>query len=106
MKREAAKVQAKANGRPCTDTWLCTNAKLIVEHLTEAVWDDGKPRVTSTLTVFVEDGCLKVSLNDRDQCRSLYASAESVQGAIKAIEEALATGATDWRAWRTGGKKK
>ncbi len=79
---------------------------LLVEHLGTQKYEDGSSRETSTLSVFTEDGGLRVALNDRDNRRSLYVSADSLEGCLKALEAMLADDRAAWRAWKTGGKKK
>jgi len=76
------------------------------EYLSTTTWEDGGDRQTSTVTVFVEEGAFKAALNDRDQQRSLYATAETLEGAFLALEKALSGGTADWRAWHVRGKKK
>lgn len=77
----------------------------VYEYLVTSKWDDGSERESSTLSVFVEDGMLKIALNDRDQHRSLYVSAETLQGALAALEKAVSGSMPEWRSWGKRGKK-
>jgi len=105
MKREEAKETAKKTGHTCPDAWMRANCPTVVSYLWETAWDDGKGRETSTLTIFLEDGCLKLALNDRACMRSLYVTSTSLQDALKTMEEALREGVVDWRAWKGSRKK-
>jgi hypothetical protein len=69
------------------------------EYLTCDTWPDGKRRQTSTLSIFVEDGKVKASLNDRAMQRGLYATGSSLGDALLCLEHAIATDRADWRAW-------
>jgi hypothetical protein len=69
----------------------------IWEMLTTAAWPDGSPRTLSTLTIFVEDGQIKLCLNDRDQGLTGWASAGNVEEALKAMEAALKEDRMEWR---------
>lgn len=76
----------------------------ITEYLSKSLYEDGKPRQTSTLTVFIEGGMVKVALNDRDVERSSYMSGEGLEDALRSLEKHLVEEKVDWRAW--GGKRK
>jgi len=73
----------------------------IHEYLTEATQEGGGHRQTATLLIFYEDGYWKVCLNDRQNGRSLWASAAGLLGALLALEEDLEAGGTGWR--KSGG---
>lgn len=68
-----------------------------VEYLTLEEWSPGKPRQRSTLTMFIEDGHVKLCLNDRDQARTGWASGATLEAALEALEADLAAGLTEWR---------
>lgn len=78
----------------------------LVEYLSCSAWDDGSERERSTLSVFIEEGRVKVCLNDREFERSLYASGDTLAGVLAALEKALAADACEWRMWKGKGKKK
>jgi hypothetical protein len=54
--------------------------------------------VPGTLLLFVEAGRLKGCLNDRDMARSVFVSAESLEGLLDAMETGLADETLEWRA--------
>lgn len=76
----------------------------LVEYLSLGRYEDGTPRQPSTITVFIESGRVKLSLNDRDVERSAYVTGEGLEDALKTMERHLVEGKADWRSW--GGKKK
>jgi len=78
----------------------------IMAFLTDVAYDDGTPRELSTISLFVEDGMFKAALNDKDMRRSLYVTAESMLGALGALEATLLRGGGDWRPWNKATKKK
>lgn len=82
------------------DEWA-THYPLLSEHLTHVLWADGSPRQPSTLTMFVEDGTIKLCLNDREGSCSLFRSSGSLGGALAGLEGALSAGGkADWKPWR------
>jgi len=76
------------------------------EFLTCDKWDDGKSRVTGSLSLFIEQGVWKACLNDRDTEASLYVTGETTLACMKALEGRLdGTKEADWRAWKKKGKR-
>jgi hypothetical protein len=65
--------------------------------LTSSLTPKGAPRKTSSITLFCEDGSFKASLNERELGLSLYATGESVQGALEALELRLCAPKVEWR---------
>lgn len=72
--------------RPCLAAWMTE---------TET---NGRARITASLTLFTEDGKVKAALADRDGGYVLFRSAETTEGLLDALEEALSSGKADWRA--------
>jgi hypothetical protein len=69
--------------------------------LTLAKWPDtGKRRQTSSLSVFVDAGVLKVSLNDKDGGQSCFVTGGTLDDCLEALERALQEDRTDWRKWK------
>lgn len=69
----------------------------LMEFLTVDSYPDGEVRQRSTLLVFVEEGVVKVCLNDRAEERSLWRSAASMEDCLLELETALQSEGTDWR---------
>jgi len=63
-------------------------------------YEDGGYRQTATLLFFLDQGGLKVCLNDRDGARCLFRTGGSITGCIAALEEALTNDTADWKAKR------
>jgi hypothetical protein len=85
-----------------SDIELSSRFPALTEYLTEAVMDDGKHRVTSTITISCEDGVWKACLNDRPQHQGdwlfqLYKSSDTFEGALAALDGALQDGTAEWR---------
>lgn len=69
----------------------------ICEYVSTAQWEDGTPRETSTLLLFVEDGLWKCCLNDRAVGRSGWRAADTLQGVLDALEAVLREDCVEWR---------
>jgi len=78
----------------------------LLEYLSQTTWDDGSPRLTSTLLVFIDDGVLKVCLNDRACERALWVASGTFSGALAELDESLANPQAPWRASRPGRPQK
>jgi hypothetical protein len=76
----------------------------ITEYLTTTSWDDGTARKPSTISLFVEQGVVKLALNDRAYERTLFVSGESLRSALVTMDAALAAASIPWVAWK--GKRK
>lgn len=66
-------------------------------HLTETVWDDGKPRKTATLLLFAENGRWKGFFHDRDGKRGFWVTAEAWEGLLDALEGSVESSSTEWK---------
>lgn len=69
----------------------------LIEYLTLTRYDDGSPRETATLTIFVHDGQLKASLNDRACSRVGFLTVRSLEGLLSDLEAKLQADDLDWR---------
>lgn len=110
MARFAKRPPRGPNGGPVTvvadDPYMTTNYPAIWEYLTLELYEDGKRRQRSTLMVMVEDGGVKCCLNDRDNARSLWVTAASLEAALAALEIALAgEDGAGWRYYQPTGKR-
>lgn len=78
----------------------------LYEYLFHEVFDDGTPRVTSSLSIFTEAGALKLALNDREQDLVAFLTIEDVQSGLETLESRLCADSLDWRPSRGGRAKK
>lgn len=77
----------------------------LIEYLTRTSYDDGSPRQTSTVMVFIDQGHVKACLNDRDAGRAGWMSADALGSVLDELERALADDSIDWRASRGDNKR-
>jgi hypothetical protein len=47
--------------------------------------------------IFCDNGVLRVCVNDRDNNRSVFFTADTMDGALMAAENAIATNTADWK---------
>lgn len=105
-KARAVKVLSSA-GDEYVDGVLSKSHPFIHAFLTSTQGEKkGEIRLTSTLTLCVDDGTPKAILNDREEQASLFASGESFAAAQDALERKLAEGTKEWRAWQGKARKK
>lgn len=78
----------------------------IWEYMTTARYDSGESRELSTLMVLFEHGQAKCCLNDRAEHRSMWVSAESFEGALKALEASLEAETGTWKQYQPYKKKR
>jgi hypothetical protein len=69
----------------------------LFEYLTAGIWDDGTPRLRSTLLVFSDGPSWKVCLIDKATQRKAFVSAQTFQEAMMAMETGLTSQTLDWR---------
>lgn len=106
MKKPERKGKSHDTRVPMPDESFARAYPTIADYLCSVRWEDGSPRVPSTLSVFVQDGSIKVSVNDKDQDRGLYVSAESLEEALALAERALQLDNPPWRSYSGKGWKK
>jgi len=82
---------------PFSDLQWSEEYPTVYSYLTERMYADNKPRVTSTLLMFVEDGIFRLCINDRDNLRSAFVTAPSVAEALATLEAKLLEESLDWR---------
>lgn len=86
-----------AGSSSISDAVAAESWPLLWSHLTQTAWEDGTPRVTSSLLLFAGDGSLKIMLRDRSQGLCLWIASPSLSDAFTAIELALGDPNTEWR---------
>lgn len=102
LSRPSEPVSAGSSIQPLNDPEFKRRFPTLLEYLTQTTWDDGSPRQTSTLLIFVDDGVLKACLNDRACERALWVASGTLSGAIAELDESLADPHAPWRASRPG----
>lgn len=69
----------------------------MVEFLTQAIWEDGKPRVPGTIVLFAEEGSFKACLCDKDSDSVGFVTSPVASALLSAVEGALSADQVDWR---------
>lgn len=105
MKRQKQPASGKGRFR-CEDAAMLKRFPRLMEALTDPWWDDGKPREVWTLTVAYRDGEVNVGVVDRAAQASSYTTAETLEEALKLIEEALEAEKLPMRPWARQGRGK
>lgn len=79
------------------DKDMASATPALFEFLAVVPEDAGPNAQTASLTFFTEDGLFKCCLNDRALGAVCFASAETFDSCIAAMELQLASGNADWR---------
>jgi len=87
-----------AGSGPCPACKLSERFPTLVEFLWSDRWADGTARQTGTITLLVDQGMLKASLNDRDTGCGSFVAAKTFTSLLEAIEKGLAASSLEWRA--------
>jgi len=69
----------------------------IWEYLACGRYPDGSARQRASLTVFVEDGLIKLCLSDRDCERTAWGGSDEMLDALAGLDRALQEGHVQWR---------
>jgi len=67
------------------------------EYVTHTVWDDGSPRETTTLFLFVSEGRWKLMLKDRARDLISFLVGDTMDEVFRSAEQALFEDKMDWR---------
>jgi len=97
------RVRARGGLDPCS---LAARYPNLWEHLTALAYPDQTARVPSSVSVFLDAGCLKACLKDKDNGLVAFVTADSLTGLLEALEAGLAEESLDWRVDGYGAKKK
>jgi hypothetical protein len=81
---------------PLSPPWS-TDLKELVAFVSLAKWPDGKPRCTGTMTIFVEGGCWKIYLNDKDAGVGHCVTGSTLEDALVSASLAVDDNSTPWR---------
>ena len=101
-----AEEKASAPAPPSKASKVFAAVPALWEFVTASAWDDGQERVTGTILIFVEDGRVKLCLNDRDGDCVAFVSGLTFEEALSSANEGLEGDTLDWRrSKRSGGQK-
>jgi len=106
LKKRDAGLSATGSGSEVTPGAFGVKHPRLWEMLTETKYEDGSPRKPATITFFVDEGCVKVCLNDRDQSLAAFASGDTLDAALRCLEAGLEADSLEWRRSQTNQKKK
>lgn len=70
---------------------------ILWEYLTKTTFDDGTPRDTSSVLVFLDAGTWKLMLRDKTAGLCLWVAAKTPTVVWEALEAALGDPSTEWR---------
>jgi hypothetical protein len=97
----SASQPAAASGGPGVAdaaSWPC-----LLEYLTATVYPDGQARETSAVIIVCDAAGWRGCVSDKDNGRTLWRAATTLEGLLLSLEEALAT--DDPAAWRQAAGK-
>lgn len=75
------------------------------EYMTLLQFEDGSPRKTTTVKLFLGDYGLQGMIDDRENEQVAFVTADSLESVFQALETGLREGRLDWRASFTAKKK-
>lgn len=104
-RRESAKGVGGGVGGPLVSGAFGERFPTVWEFLTRVQWDDGKRRSPGSLTIFMDDGAVKVCVFDKDAGEVAFVSAAGVDGLLEALERGLEGDSLDWRRSRPTGAR-
>ncbi len=90
----AARTDSSLNGGVCTFSSLHPS---LSEWMTAEVWEDSSKRRLPSLTIFSEDGLVKICVNDKATERVAFVSGPSLREALQSIEDGLTRDSLEWR---------
>lgn len=99
-KPNAAEVLGKVS-KPFADDCFKMDYPTLSDYLTQDRWEDGKPRITATLSLSVSGGVFVCFINDRDANRSACVEALEFIELLINLERGLKE---DLLTWKVRGK--
>lgn len=99
--KKPEKVSRSVSGPVVAEGCPLRTCPLTLEQLTATTYDDGSRRQTATLSIFVDEGQLKLALHDRTESRSIFLTGDTLTGLLDALEMELEDPLPDWRSWKT-----
>lgn len=99
MKRESKAAQGSGESWFMPEDPFLSEWPDLARALTDAFWDDGKPRTPYTLKLSFTLFGVQVSVTDEVERRTAYTTAKTVREGMEALESLLASGGLPWRSW-------
>lgn len=97
MKRPGAGPGGDGPQVPAKGDLFSGNAE-VWDQMTADAYEGGGERKRATLLILFDGPMVKLWLNARGERRALWSAGESVESALAAMDEAIATGTASWRA--------
>jgi len=97
MKRREAIEQKKVGKWTPTDDPFIKGFPHIDKEMSDAFWDDGKPRDVCSLFVRIGKSGASIYLNDPENKAGINTNGKTVRECMEALEAYLATGEATWR---------
>jgi len=88
---------------------VCVDAgrfPILHEFLTRSRFDDGSQRAPGSFTLFVDDGSIKVCLNDKAEGAVGFVTFHSFAEVLEGLEAVLRENRVDWRRSRDRGGRR
>lgn len=76
----------------------------VLEFMTAVAWPDGEPRTLGSLTLFCEEGRLKLCVSDKANGAVAFVTGNTLLEVLDAAERLLVGGGGDWRPTRENGR--
>lgn len=88
---------AAGSSTPIADPKVSGRFPALWDFVTVTACDNGDPRKTTTLLLFVEGGVWKCCIHDRERDRSAFVAASTLEGLMGKVDKGLDTDSLDWR---------
>lgn len=105
LRKRDASVASSTGEAVLTVCRLSERMPQLIEFLSAVRYEDGTARVLPTLTIFIEPGCFKACLNDRDQSLVAFITSGSLTGLLEALEAGIGEDTLEWRSPAQGYRK-
>jgi hypothetical protein len=102
LKRPTEKQSSSAENTGCPDAAFVNAYPQLLAYLTDAYWEDGKPRELSSASFTLKDGLWQLAVNDKALKQSLYTAGPTIKDCLRLAEKAIADGSGQWRLWKRG----
>jgi hypothetical protein len=101
MKRPESGRPGEIPPLPAVDEEFERKYPTLWEYLTCDTWEDGSPRATTTMFLFVSGGRWTCMLKDRALEKVCFSTHDTLAELLASREEALCDGRADWRTERS-----